>query len=138
LHQSYLTLPGAVFRMRTLHAYSMLAYQRRSDSAHAPSSPRTTSIPLHIIAVSIVPAPFLMTMNHVSCLQALQVVAQAQAVAVPGDVRMTNHVHLLVSAEWPGAVSRMMQAVGRRYVRAFNAKYRRTGTLWEGRYQSCL
>ena len=36
------------------------------------------------------------------------------------------------------AVSRMMQAIGRRYVRAFNAKYARTGTLWEGRFRSCL
>ena len=28
--------------------------------------------------------------------------------------------------------------MGRRYVRAFKARYRRTGTLWEGRYKSCL
>jgi putative transposase len=45
---------------------------------------------------------------------------------------------LLASAEEAGAVSRMMQAIGRRYVRAFNAKYARTGTLWEGRFRSCL
>ena len=32
----------------------------------------------------------------------------------------------------------MMQALGRRYVRAFNARHGRTGTLWEGRYKSCL
>jgi len=32
----------------------------------------------------------------------------------------------------------MMQAIGRRYVRTLNDKYRRTGTLWEGRYKSCL
>jgi putative transposase len=32
----------------------------------------------------------------------------------------------------------MMQALGRRYVRYFNAKYQRTGTLWEGRFKSCL
>jgi putative transposase len=31
-----------------------------------------------------------------------------------------------------------MQALGRRYVAYFNANYRRTGTLWEGRYKSCL
>lgn len=51
---------------------------------------------------------------------------------------MGNHVHLLLSAAAAGAVSRMMQAVGRRYVRAFNQKYARTGTLWEGRFRSCL
>ena len=32
----------------------------------------------------------------------------------------------------------MMQAVGRRYVRYFNERHGRTGTLWEGRYKSTL
>ena len=32
----------------------------------------------------------------------------------------------------------MMQAVGRRYVRYFNQRQGRTGTLWEGRYRSTL
>ena len=32
----------------------------------------------------------------------------------------------------------MMQSLGRRYVRYFNYKYQRSGTLWEGRYKSCL
>lgn len=31
-----------------------------------------------------------------------------------------------------------MQSLGRRYVRYFNDKYRRTGTLWEGRYKASL
>lgn len=36
------------------------------------------------------------------------------------------------------AVSRMMQHIGRHYVRYFNYTYNRTGTLWEGRYYSSL
>jgi len=36
------------------------------------------------------------------------------------------------------ALSRMMQALRRRYVRYFNFEYQRSGTLWEGRYKSCL
>jgi putative transposase len=51
---------------------------------------------------------------------------------------MTNHVHLLVTPQKPGAVSKMMQAIGRRYVGCFNARYRRTGTLWEGRFKAAL
>jgi putative transposase len=51
---------------------------------------------------------------------------------------MTNHVHLLVTSTQPGAISRVMQSVGRRYVRGVNARYGRTGTLWEGRFKSCL
>lgn len=31
-----------------------------------------------------------------------------------------------------------MQSLGRRYVRYINDRYRRTGTLWEGRYKSSL
>ena len=53
-------------------------------------------------------------------------------------VLMTNHVHLLATPEAPGMISRMMQALGRRYVAYINARYRRTGTLWEGRYKACL
>ena len=32
----------------------------------------------------------------------------------------------------------MMQALGRRYVRYFNHRHKRTGTLWEGRFKSCV
>lgn len=52
-------------------------------------------------------------------------------------VLMTNHVHLLVSAQKPDAVSAMMKALGQRYVQYINKTYRRSGTLWEGRYKSC-
>ena len=53
-------------------------------------------------------------------------------------VLMTNHVHMLVTPSSAGAVSRMMQWLGRQYVGYINGRYRRTGTLWEGRYKSCL
>lgn len=53
-------------------------------------------------------------------------------------VLMTNHVHLLCTPRAANAVSRMMQSLGRRYVRYFNFSYKRTGTLWEGRFKSCL
>jgi putative transposase len=32
----------------------------------------------------------------------------------------------------------MMQSIGRSYVRYINGVYKRTGTRWEGRYQSSL
>lgn len=50
---------------------------------------------------------------------------------------MTNHVHLLVSADQDHAPAAMMKALGQRYVQYFNKTYRRSGTLWEGRYRSC-
>jgi putative transposase len=53
-------------------------------------------------------------------------------------VLMTNHVHLLVSSSRAGAPGELMKALGQRYVQYFNRTYRRSGTLWEGRYRSCL
>lgn len=59
-------------------------------------------------------------------------------VKVHAYVLMTNHVHLLVSTEHEGAISKMMQSIGRYYVLYINKTYQRTGTLWEGRYKSTL
>lgn len=96
-------------------------------------------IPLHITHRGVNRgATFIDEEDFASYLQALEHTSREQSVALHGYVLMTNHVHLLVSAQEAGAVSRMMQALGRRYVRAFNARYARTGTLWEGRYKSCL
>ena len=51
---------------------------------------------------------------------------------------MTNHVHLLVTPSTTEGAPKMMQSLGQRYVRYFNYTYRRSGTLWEGRYKSCV
>ena len=51
-------------------------------------------------------------------------------------VLMTNHVHLLVTPQHVDGMSKLMQSVGRRYVRYFNDSHQRTGTLWEGRYKA--
>ena len=53
-------------------------------------------------------------------------------------VLMTNHIHLLLTPKAANSASRMMQSVGRRYVRYINSKYRRSGTLWEGRFKSSV
>jgi len=53
-------------------------------------------------------------------------------------VMMTNHVHLLCTPMVEGGISTMMQSLGRRYVQYFNHEYHRSGTLWEGRFKSCL
>ena len=60
------------------------------------------------------------------------------SVAVHAWVFMTNHVHLLVTPYAEAGVSKMMQALGRKYVRYFNREYQRSGTLWEGRFRSSL
>ncbi len=96
-------------------------------------------VPMHITHRGVNrAATFLDEEDCAAYMQALEAAAQAESVAIHAYVLMSNHVHLLVGAERPGAVSRMMQSLGRRYVRAFNARHGRTGTLWEGRYKSCL
>lgn len=53
-------------------------------------------------------------------------------------VLMTNRVHLLMTPLNRDSISRLMQMQGRCYVQYFNYSYRRTGTLFEGRYKSSL
>lgn len=64
--------------------------------------------------------------------------ADKYACAIHAYVLMTNHVHLLVTGTEAYGISRMMQALGRRYVGYVNHHYRRTGTLWEGRFKAAL
>ncbi len=59
-------------------------------------------------------------------------------VALHAYVLMSNHFHLLVTPSTTDGVPQFMQAVGRRYVRHFNDRHGRSGTLWEGRYKSTL
>lgn len=64
--------------------------------------------------------------------------AEKYGVAVHAWVFMSNHVHLLVTPSEENTVSLLMQYIGRYYVRRFNFIYKRTGTLWEGRYNASL
>ncbi len=59
-------------------------------------------------------------------------------VEIHGWVLMTNHVHLLLTPKDEIGVSKLMQTLGRLYVRYFNYGYQRTGTLFEGRYKSSV
>jgi len=68
----------------------------------------------------------------------LKELSKKHEVDVHAWVLMTNHVHLLCTPWKENAISRMMQSIGRLYVRYFNHSYQRTGTLWEGRFKSCL
>jgi len=53
-------------------------------------------------------------------------------------VLMTNHVHLLMTPSTSEGVSMVIRDLGRDYVRIINKTYRRSGTLWEGRFKSSL
>lgn len=53
-------------------------------------------------------------------------------------VLMTNHVHLLVTPISENSISHCMQDLGRKYVKYINSTYKRSGSLWEGRYKAGL
>lgn len=71
-------------------------------------------------------------------LQLLGENAQRFGIALHAYVLMDNHFHVLATPSTADGLPQWMQAVGRRYVRYFNDRHRRTGTLWEGRYKSTL
>jgi putative transposase len=64
--------------------------------------------------------------------------SEKYTVAVHAFVLMINHVHILAAPSTASGISQMMQFLGRYYVRYINVKYKRSGTLWEGRFKSTL
>ena len=59
-------------------------------------------------------------------------------VALHAYMLMDNHFHLLVTPTTADGLPQFMQAVGRSYVRGFNDRHGRSGTLWEGRYRATV
>ena len=81
---------------------------------------------------------FAATADYQVLLNLLDENARKFEVAIHAYVLMTNHFHLLATPQTTDGLPQMMQAVGRRYVRYFNDRQKRSGTLWEGRYRSTL
>lgn len=106
-----------------------------------PRKPRFNliGIPQHIIQRGNNREPcFYSEKDYCRYLEDLKSVAKKYDCRVHAYVLMTNHVHLLVTPMMDHGISQMMQALGRRYVCYINKTYRRTGTLWEGRYKASL
>lgn len=96
-------------------------------------------VPVHIIQRSVDRrACFGRNEDFAAYAHWLEEIAKAEQVAIHAWVFMTNHVHLLATPKTDNGISRMMQKLGRLYVRYFNYSYTRTGTLWEGRFKSCV
>jgi putative transposase len=58
--------------------------------------------------------------------------------AVHAYCLMANHVHVLVTPPAPKSCQAFMHGIAQRYASYHNRKYQCTGTLWEGRFRSCL
>jgi putative transposase len=68
----------------------------------------------------------------------LQDYSRSTGCTVHGYVLMTNHVHLLVTPKHKESAGNLMKRLGQRYVQYINRIYKRSGTLWEGRFRSSV
>jgi putative transposase len=59
-------------------------------------------------------------------------------VAVHAYALLDDQVLMLATPGAAGALAHAMQALGRRYVKAFNHRHGRGGPLWEGRYRTTV
>ncbi len=57
-------------------------------------------------------------------------------VAIGAYVLMPNHFHLLITPTEGGNISKYMQKVCTGYVMYYNQKYKRSGSLFEGKFKS--
>ena len=64
--------------------------------------------------------------------------AAKHGLAIHAYAWMTNHIHLLATPDSEDSISKVFQSVGRKYVQYFNFSYKRSGTLWEGRYRATV
>ena len=109
--------------------------------AHMARPPRhdIAGIPRHIVQRGNNRLPcFLDDEDRQRYLQCLQQALRRFGCRLHAYVLMSNHVHLLLTPDEAGAVSRLMHAFARNYAGLFNGRHGRTGTLWEGRYKACL
>jgi putative transposase len=51
---------------------------------------------------------------------------------------MTNHVHLLITPLKVHSAAKLMRRLDLLYTQYANRKYERSGSLWEGRFRSCV
>jgi len=96
-------------------------------------------IPLHIVQRGINRnACFFAEGDYASYLRFLQRFSARFACPVHAYCLMTNHVHLLVTPQAPDACALLMKNLGQCYVQSVNRRLERSGTLWEGRFHSCM
>jgi putative transposase len=76
--------------------------------------------------------------DYLMYLAHLRQLSEKYECAVHAYCLMTNHVHLLLTPQTANGCTGLMRDLGQRYVQYFNRRHDRTGTLWEGRFRSCI
>jgi len=81
-------------------------------------------------------AVFVDDRDQATYLSSLRDAAGETGVAIHGYGLFGHELRLLATPGEAAGLARMMQAVGRRFVRSFNQRHGRSGTPWEGRFRS--
>ena len=106
-----------------------------------PRRPRiiVPDIPLHIIQRgNNRQACFYSEEDYLFYLESLEEYVKGTGCLIHSYVLMTNHVHLLLTPSRKDSAGALMKLLGQRYVQYINRTYKRSGTLWEGRFRSCV
>ena len=100
---------------------------------------RMAGVPLHVTHRGNNRTPcFLEPADRRLYLGLLAEMARKTRCALHAYVLMTNHVHLLLTPIEDMGASTLLKHVAQRYTQHFNRSKGRSGTLWEGRFRSCL
>lgn len=98
-----------------------------------------SGVPLHIIQRGHDRRPcFIGAEDYLGFLNGLRRQARVTGSSIHAYVLMTNHVHLLLSVDDAGALAYLLKSLTQNYSQYFNQRYRRCGTVWQGRYKSCV
>jgi putative transposase len=106
-----------------------------------PRQPRVVlqAVPMHVIQRGHDRQRcFFVDEDYVLYRQWLHEEAVIAACQVHAYVLMSNHVHLLVSVDDAMRLARMMKGLAQRYAQYLNYHHGTSGTVWDGRYKSCL
>jgi putative transposase len=96
-----------------------------------------SDIPLHVIQRgNNRQAIFFADEDYRRYLDVLHVTAGRTGCAIHAFCLMTNHVHLLLTPTSETSCAALMKQVGQQHAQYVNRTYRRSGTLWEGRFRS--
>jgi putative transposase len=96
-------------------------------------------LPLHIVQRGINRSDcFFAPGDYATYLRLLQTFSADFDCSVHAYCLMTNHVHLLVTPAAVDSCALLMKKLGQCYVQYINRRLGRTGTLWEGRFHSCM
>ena len=71
-------------------------------------------------------------------LAVLREAAAAEQVQVHAYALLSHEVQLLVTPGESAGLGRLMQAIGRRYVSAYNHRHGHQGSLWDGRFRCAV